>query len=59
MAKVVKAVGIAVKSDDPELGKKVEAAMLRAIELAQEEGITDPLVIRERISQARREAVEG
>lgn len=41
---------------NPELGKRIQDAMTRAVEEAQAEGITDPEVIKERMQLARQMA---
>ena len=50
---IVSGAGVVVISSQPELAKKMEAAMHQAILIAQAEGITDPKEIRKRIIAAK------
>lgn len=50
---ITEAVGIAVHSVDPERQKRLEDAMMAAVQKAQAEGETDPEAIRELILKAR------
>lgn len=50
---IVEAAGTAVGSKDQLKAKDIEQAMSAAIVQAMEDGITDPVLIRERMEEAR------
>ena len=55
---IVSATGVAVgRGVGEDLAKRVEAAMLRAVEIAQSEGLTADDTIRDRMLAARNEVL--
>jgi hypothetical protein len=56
---VVRAVGVAVgKQTDPSLAQRIQEAMMKAIEAAHAEGITDDKEIHKRMMAAREQAIQ-
>lgn len=53
MSKIIEAVGVSAKSSLPGLGKIIEAAMSAAILKAAEDGVTDPVKVKELMMIAR------